>query len=71
VDFYLLFRVLLLINGEPEQFFFKETNLTYYKSYNQCVENGFIKFQQVVDIFNELELNYTKLEFKCLEGRYD
>jgi len=71
VEFYLLFRVLIFNDGLPEPLYFKESNITYYKTYSECVENGFKRLDNVIDIFKELEIQYTNLEFKCLQGRYD
>lgn len=71
MEFYLLFRVLLFNDGLPEPLYFKESNITYYKTYSECVENGFKRLDNVIDIFKELEIQYTNLEFKCLQGRYD
>jgi len=71
VEFYLLFRVLLFNDGLPEPLYFKESNITYYKTHSECVENGFKRLDNVMDIFKELEIQYTNLEFKCLQGSYD
>jgi hypothetical protein len=71
VEFYLLFRVLLFIDGLPEPLYFKETNITYYKTHSECVENGYKRLDNVMNIFKELEIEYTNLEFRCLEQKYD